>query len=110
MQTFTTPELVNLALENQDVARVGGVVGNSQAIFDLITAVSSLLQLQYQRAWIYVLDAVRYLFEKLPGDAGILCHDILLTLVEIYKASVSGNVQVSATVATTLEETIGAAV
>jgi hypothetical protein len=110
IQAFTKRELVALALENQEIARVGGTVGKAQAIFDLITAIGSLLQLQYQRAWIYVLDAVRYSLEKLSGDAGVLCHDILLMLMEIYKASVAGNVQLSTAVTTMLEETIGAAV
>ena len=110
IQTVITPEMAEAAVAAHEAARVGASVGRCQPVFDLISAVGSLLQFQYQRAWIYVFDAVRYLFEHLPSHTGEVAGEIMLTLAEIYKASVADTVQVSSAVHAALQETLGTAV
>lgn len=59
-----------------------------EKIVSIISSVEAILQLRYQHSWIYVLDCVRYLFERFRGDVypQLYLKNIFTKLCELYHA------------------------
>jgi ribosomal RNA-processing protein 12 len=84
-----------------------GVSSPLNSFFDNLLEV---LQLRYQNAWIYILDAVRALFQQITGDDGrLLLARFVEKIADIYQAITAGFVQVPTSVDMALKETLGSA-
>ena len=79
----------------------------------LILNVSALFQLKYQHAWLYILDAMRSLFDlfRHNGRSVKMIHRLVTSLAEVYQAIEHGVLlNVPNNVHAALAETMGAAV
>ena len=84
-----------------------GVSSPLNSFFDNLLEV---LQLRYQNAWIYILDAVRALFQQVTGDDGrLLLARFVEKIADIYQAITAGFIQVPTSVDLALKETLGTA-
>ena len=85
--------------------------GSSNAtVHKVVQAVETLLQLKYQHSWLYVMDAIRSLFDRYKGDeAKSILSNLVRKLADLYQAIYSTALQVDAGVEVALGDTLGAA-
>ena len=84
-----------------------GVSSSLNSFFDNLLEV---LQLRYQNAWIYILDAIRALFQQVTGDDGrLLLGRFVEKIADIYQAITAGFIQVPTVVDLSLKESLGSA-
>jgi hypothetical protein len=84
--------------------------GSSSTLVKVVQAMETLLQLKYQHAWLYVMDAVRALFDRFKGDeAKQLLSGIIFKLSDLYQAINTTALQVDPGVEVALGDTLGAA-
>lgn len=104
---------VGSALKRLVSGCLDGVVNtgsSNSTVTKAIQAMETLLQLKYQHSWLYVMDAVRSLFDRFKGnDAKLLLSDIVRKLADLYQAINSTALQVDPGVEVALGDTLGAA-
>lgn len=104
---------VGSALKRLITSCMDGIVasGSSNTTLNkVIQAVETLLHLKYQHSWLYVMDAIRSLFDRYRGDeARILLCNIVSKLADLYQAINSTALQVEVGVEVALGDTLGAA-
>ena len=60
---------------------------SSSYLRDAIAAIETLVQLKYQHSWLYVMDAVRSLFDRFKGDqAKERLQSLIIKLADLYHA------------------------
>jgi ribosomal RNA-processing protein 12 len=73
-----------------------------------LSGVEILLQLRYQQSWIYILDAVRALFEVIRGkNATILLSSYIVKLADVYQAIETGLLTVETPILLAVGDTLG---
>jgi ribosomal RNA-processing protein 12 len=74
-----------------------------------LSGVEVLLQLRYQQSWIYILDAVRTLFEVIRGNSAVtLLSSFMVKLADVNQAVETGILSVETPVALAVSDTLGA--
>ena len=76
----------------------------------VVSALETLLQLKYQHSWLYVMDAIRSLFDRFKSDEAktVLCN-IVSKIADLYQAICNSALQVDAGVEVALGDTLGSA-
>ena len=81
-----------------------------ESFTEAVSAVETLLQLKYQHSWLYVMDAVRSLFDRFRGDdAKTILTGVISKLADLYHAVHTTALQLEAGVEVALGDTLGAA-
>lgn len=85
--------------------------GSSNPILSkIIQAVETLLQLKYQHSWLYVMDAIRSLFDRYKNnEAAIILRSMISKLADLYQAINNTALQVDVGVEVALGDTLGSA-
>ena len=79
-------------------------------LIKVVQAVETLLQLKYQHSWLYVMDAIRSLFDRFKSDeAKTVLHNLISKLADLYQAICNSALQVDAGVEVALGDTLGSA-
>lgn len=105
---------VGSALKRLITSCMDGVItgGSSNSTLPkVIQAVETLLQLKYQHSWLYVMDAIRSLFDRFKNDeATVLLRNLISKLADLYQAVNNTALQVDIGVEVALGDTLGAAI
>lgn len=77
-------------------------------ISKFLSALEAVVELRYQESWLYMLDVVRALLIRLPGDRGVAALGALVRkLASLYDAVAAGKVQVSGSNQVHVFDTLG---
>ena len=102
----------SLVRENVQLLKMSTTFGRDGISSPLITFLDNLLEiieLRYQNAWIYILDAVRALFHQITGDdSRALLVPFVEKIADTYQAVTAGFITVPTTIDLALKETLGA--
>ena len=104
---------VGSALKRLITSCMNGIpsLGSSNSVDNkVVQAVETLLQLKYQHSWLYVMDAIRSLFDRFKGnDAKVMLSGMISKLADLYQAICNSALQVDAGVDSALGDTLGSA-
>jgi ribosomal RNA-processing protein 12 len=79
------------------------------SLISAISSISDMCQMRYKHTWLYVMSAIRALFDKFKGnESSQLLNSLIMKLSDIYQAIDKGVIQVEPGVFVILEDTIGA--